>query len=391
MRTFGSALDESRGVGPGFEFLRVALSLSILFTHSFLIAEGELHQFSGPLLGIFHDSLLPMFFALSGFLITGSALRLRLKDFLLNRAIRIVPALAVDIFLSAIIIGPIFTTVPLRDYVTAYEFRAYFANILGIIHYILPGVFDQNPFPHTVNGSLWTIPFEIGCYIIMSAMIVFGLLRRPLLSVVFAASLSAIICYSILTGLDPLLTSSVPWLRGPVRTALSHFFVRENLGLYIYFVLGALAYLFRFKIPSSALIAGGCACALVAAAASLPTISPDYICAIGSPLIVYITVQIGMTKFPKLPIFRHGDYSYGIYLYGYPLQQCLVTLFPSLTSPWAHFAASVPVVLAAAMTSWHFIEKPILNLRKRFSFTARKGDDIESLPEAGPAASPSSA
>ncbi len=74
MRTFGSVSDENPNVGPGFEFLRVALAPSVLFSHSILIAEGEQHQLEGPWLRVFQHSLVPMFFALGGFLITGNAL-----------------------------------------------------------------------------------------------------------------------------------------------------------------------------------------------------------------------------------------------------------------------------------------------------------------------------
>ena len=98
-----------------------------------------------------------------------------LKDFLLNRSIRIVPALAIDIFVSALLLGPLLTTKPLPEYFSGKEFSHYFLNIIGFIHYELPGVFDSNPFAHQVNGSLWTVPYEIGCYALMSGLILFGL------------------------------------------------------------------------------------------------------------------------------------------------------------------------------------------------------------------------
>ena len=196
MKTIGSVLDEHRGIGPGFDFLRIFLAIMVLFTHSFLIAEGEKFQFSKPGITVLQAAILPMFFALSGFLITGSAMRLRLKDFLLNRGIRIVPALAVDIVFAALILGPIFTTVSLQTYFSSYEFWAYFANIFGVIHFVLPGEFEHNPFPATVNGSLWTVPYEIGCYAIMSALIVFGFLKRP-----FAALMATLVVTVIIIGL----------------------------------------------------------------------------------------------------------------------------------------------------------------------------------------------
>ena len=83
-----------------------------------------------------------------------------------------------------------------------------------------------------------------------------------------------------------------------------------------------------------------------------------------------------------VPIYHRGDYSYGVYLYGYPIQQAIVTVAPSVTSPLLHFAITLPLVTLVAVFSWHCIEKPILRLRKKFSFTARKGDDTQPLPTA---------
>jgi peptidoglycan/LPS O-acetylase OafA/YrhL len=98
------------------------------------------------------------------------------------------------------------------------------------------------------------------------------------------------------------------------------------------------------------------------------------------PVVIYIMVYVGMLRIPPLPVYHRGDYSYGVYLYGYPVKQVIVTLFPAITSPLLHSAISLPLVTLVAKFSWHCIEKPILRLRKKFSFTARKGDETQSLP-----------
>jgi peptidoglycan/LPS O-acetylase OafA/YrhL len=384
MKTVGAALSANRGIGPGFDFLRIALSISILWLHSFLVAQGERHQFDHPFLNIIHDALVPMFFALSGFLITGSALRLRLQDFLLNRAMRIVPALSVDIVVSAIIIGPLFTQLPLHQYFAAYDFRAYFANIFGMIHYLLPGVFLTNPFPATVNGSLWTVPFEIGCYALISFLIASAALKFRRSALAICAVLTAFILGSYLAGFDPLVAAGVSAPGDKLHGVIDHFFSRQGVLLYIDFMLGCLAYLFRDRIPLHPGIFGAALALLFGASAILPGDAGLAICMVLSPAIVYVTVFLGVCRLPKVPFYSTGDYSYGIYLYGFPLQQAITALFPGVTSPWAHFAISLPVVTAVAWFSWHVIEKPILGLRKKFSFTARKGDAVETLPPAQP-------
>jgi peptidoglycan/LPS O-acetylase OafA/YrhL len=93
---------------------------------------------------------------------------------------------------------------------------------------------------------------------------------------------------------------------------------------------------------------------------------------VGVPL-VYIVVFLGVSKLPPLPLFHRGDYSYGIYLYGFPIMQAMRGWFPSAgTNPILLWVMSVPTIMLFAAFSWHAIEKPILRLRKKFSFVARQ-------------------
>ena len=373
MKTIGTVLDEHRGIGPGFDFLRIFLAIMVLLDHSFLIAEGEKYQFNQPGITVLQAAILPMFFALSGFLITGSAMRLPLKEFLLNRGIRIVPALAVDIVFAALILGPLFTTVSLSVYFSSYEFWAYFANIFGIIHFVLPGVFENNPFPATVNGSLWTVPYEIGCYAIMSGLIVFGFLKRPRAALMASIVIAAIIIFLKVSNISPANLGGLLPPGSSGFTLLDHFVGLRGLMLYVNFMLGAVFFLYRRVIVKHWALAVISAIVPIGASFALPNVSGATLCTLFAPMLVYLTAYIGMTKMPAIPLYRRGDYSYGIYLYGYPFQQALVNLFPRLTSPWLHFAISLPIATVIAMGSWHFIEKPILRLRKNFSFTAQKG------------------
>ena len=98
------------------------------------------------LLRPFVVALLVTFFALSGFLVTGSAIRTRtIRQFFANRALRICPALSVEVTLSAIVLGAIFTVLPLQDYFSSAGFFRYFGNIFGFVEFTLPGVFKNLP------------------------------------------------------------------------------------------------------------------------------------------------------------------------------------------------------------------------------------------------------
>jgi peptidoglycan/LPS O-acetylase OafA/YrhL len=92
------------------------------------------------------------------------------------------------------------------------------------------------------------------------------------------------------------------------------------------------------------------------------------------PLLLYIMAFIGVSDIPRLPLFHRGDYSYGIYLYGYPIQQAIIaaTMPYMVISAWPHFLISLLIVVPIAMASWHWVEKPILRTRKKYSLTAQK-------------------
>jgi peptidoglycan/LPS O-acetylase OafA/YrhL len=364
MQNVGDVLESHKGVGPGFDFLRIWLAMSVLWFHSFVIV-GSMNQLETTPWWYYIYSVMPMFFALSGFLIAGSADRLSLGNFLINRRLRIVPALAVEIIISAIIIGPLFTRFALSEYLTNIQFWHYFTNIFGWIQYQLPGVFLGHPSAGVINQSLWTVPFEVGCYALISGVIVFRLGRRPSLVLLFAA---ALLILPVLFQLSGMVGRD-----GKTDYALLNYalFSRGSL-LFPSFLLGACFYWFRFKIPFSGAIAAVCGiCCMVLAVAGNATWRDYYALNLASVvLLVYLTVYIGCCPFRKIPFYSRGDYSYGIYLYGYPLQQCLLSLIPSMTYWLIHFLASLLLATGAATFSWHFIEKPILKLRKHFSFTA---------------------
>jgi peptidoglycan/LPS O-acetylase OafA/YrhL len=100
---------------------------------------------------------------------------------------------------------------------------------------------------------------------------------------------------------------------------------------------------------------------------------------VAAPL-VYITVFLGISNIPIPKFFRHGDYSYEIYLYGYPVQQAVFALFPVKSIP-IQIILSLLVILMFAMLSWHAVEKPILRIRKKFSFIARQRLEEDSKPK----------
>jgi len=283
-----------------------------------------------------------------------------LRNFLINRGLRIVPALSVEVFLCAVILGPLVTTLTLAQYASNAETWTYFANAIGMIHYSLPGVFKDHP-SDLVNQTLWTVPYEILCYMLMSAIMVLGLLRKP--AVIVAAAL-ATMGLGIALDLSGLTADSDNTLG---RTA-HRVFVSEAARLYISFLLGIAVYLYRDKIPYSKglMLAAALWCLIF----PLITLSVPWIGLLVVPAVVYLTMALGVTDIPMPNFLRRADYSYGIYLYGWPMQQLVVHFYPNADSFAFHFIASLALTIPFAMFSWHYIEKPLLQLRKKFSFVA---------------------
>jgi peptidoglycan/LPS O-acetylase OafA/YrhL len=363
--TVGARLEACGGFGPGFDFVRIALAFGVLVWHTVAVVEGSAENAKQAFIWPFVYAILPMFFALSGFLVTASALRLPLREYVLNRSFRIVPALAVDIFFCALVLGPIITTFALGAYFTDPQFRAYFLNIIGWIHYLLPGVFLDNPNRGIVNGALWTVPYEIGCYVVMSLMIWVGIIRR------WTLVLGSVL---LITGTAALLHLAGFSTGLPLADRFVDFaFFSKGASLIPCFLAGSAIYLMRHFLPWDWKWAAAVVAALVATGLFAPPswfANPLFIAGSVLPL-SYLVVWLGLADLPKLPVFDRGDYSYGVYLYHYPILQLLQMLF-GFSQWWVlALAALVPVTLFA-MFSWHSIEKPVLKQRKRFSLVGAR-------------------
>jgi len=343
--TFGDVLNANRGAGPGFDALRIFLSVAILLWHSVYIAHGRAYlSLAGQPIEPLVLALVPGFFCLSGFLVTGSAIRTRsVRTFLTFRSLRIFPALSVEVLLSALILGPLLTTLPLNEYFSSVKFFSYFGNIVGRIRYELPGVFENNPLPKTVNGSLWTLQPEFYCYLIMAGLMASKLVyNKKLYTIIFMLMSLVLIFLDFTLGIgkpSPL----VPW----------------PAVIYSFFV-GIAYFHWKSEIPKnrwlaivSALISYGCL--------STPGLTYAAIIAL-----CYLVVYLGMLKVPRIPLLQRGDYSYGIYLFGYPIQQTIAQLFPSLRQWELLFVAATLTSALFAAASWHWIEKPILRFKTYF-------------------------
>jgi peptidoglycan/LPS O-acetylase OafA/YrhL len=344
--TIAERMIATGGRATGFDYMRLVLAILIVCWHSVVTCYGEAVQaavgstVARPLVAV----LLPAFFTLSGFLVAGSLERSKtIGVFVGLRALRIYPALAVESLIAALILGPLITTLPLGAYFADPVFHAYFLNILGDPQYMLPGVFKSNP-TIMVNGQLWTIPYELRCYVLLTALALLGAVKRP------AMLLAATLGYMAWGITDTILHYPfyLTYTAGPAPAWL----------LLASFLCGVLIYLYRERIPWSWPLGA----ASLAAALVLYDIPAGHYAAV--PLVAYATVFFGLTNAPKTGFLKGADYSYGIYLYGSIVQQTFMALAPWGRHWWINIAVTVPAATAVAALSWHLVEKPALGLRK---------------------------
>lgn len=339
--SFGARFERFGGHGPSFDAIRLAAAFLVLVSHSVPIAtghgEGEwLHRWSNGEV-TFGLLAVGVFFALSGFLVTLSFQRSRgVRDFAVKRALRILPAYWVVVLLSALVLGPALTVFPLKDYFAHGDFWKYLRALYFTIKHGLPGVFEGNAYPRAVNGSLWTLEYEVKAYFALGLLGVLGFLRPGRMAGV-ALLVIAVSAGFTLSGI-----------------------VKHDLKLYSYFAAGAAFALWMNKIPFDGRLAAAAALALAAAV-------PAGLYSIVFPLTApYLVLYLGLT--PCVPLsraLRSGDYSYGVYLYAFPVQQIVAQFAPALPW-WGNAALAAPVTLCCAIASWHLVERPALRQKGRF-------------------------
>ncbi len=316
-----------------FDFLRFTAATMVVLSHSWPLTTGS--NRSEPLALLTHYQLdfgalaVDIFFIISGFLIAQSYDRSRsIVSFTRARALRIAPALIVVVAILALITGPLLTTFTQEDYWSYFPFVSFVSDRL-------PGVFTSNPFPFAVDGSLWTIKFEVLFYALVAILGVTSLLGNRFV----------LVCL-LLVAITPL---------------GRHY----TLGLLPFFVAGMMFYGFRKHIPIRADIAIPSVLLILASLAWRTSFISVWILPWMLPLgLGYTILWFSYSPAIRLHHFaKHGDWSYGLYIYAFPVQQTLVQ-YARIRSPLLLFLFAWPISTALAALSWHLVEKHALKLKR---------------------------
>lgn len=323
--------------------LRLIGACLVLYGHSYIFLGLREPIFlswipMGPL-GVF------IFFTISGYLIAASWDHdPNLLRFLTRRALRIFPALVVCITLSALVLGPVLTTLPLADYFSNEHTWGYFRNIFLYISYYLPGVFENNRIPNAVNGSLWTLPIEFFMYF---AVAIVGVMRGNRWAFAALAILSALVTYFWAQRTSEMLIVYVSDLR-------QIFFCGT------YFWVGAVFYKFDLKRYFSITVVIITCVLMISLEPTTKLLSTS-----SWILLPILVLAFGLNHSHALNwLTRSGDYSYGIYIYAFPIQQTVVLLYPNMSIE-LYLPICFSLTLIIASCSWHLVEKPSLKLKPK--------------------------
>src|SRR4051794_33441452 len=318
----------------GFDALRLLAAALVIFGHAYPLT-GNIAP--GLLANGIQTVGVKIFFVISGYLITKSwQSDPNLIRFWLKRFLRLMPGLACLCLVTVLIVGPCFTTLGLTAYLRNPSTSFYFWNLLLYPVYTLPGVFQGNIYGPAVNGSLWSLPVEVAMYV--GVPILAGRYPRLARFTVPAFAAGLLVASILFVRLHPPAVPTVIW--GSSLTS--------TLDAAFYFYIGSVVAVYRLEylanLPASLALFGTAAVSVhdhlwgeVAMAATLP----------------WLVISIGKLQISSLHAMLKGrDYSYGLYLYGFLVQQSVIHLFGFMT-PLVNAAVSLPLTLLCAMGSWH--------------------------------------
>lgn len=337
----GQAFDPRRNA---LNVWRLVMASAVVLQHSW-----PLTGHTAPSLGGLYEISVDGFFVLSGFLITASWFRNpRPREYFLARALRIFPGLWVCLIVVAFVIAPIGVAIQggsAKNLLTSAAPIEYVLNnaVLNVYHASIAGTPNHVPWPHVWDGTLWTLIFELFCYIGVAVAGITGLLRRRWavpVAFVLAVALAAVVSYPAFA------VQTIPQMIG--RFA-------------VVFLAGMLIYQFREVLPARwSLVV---LCAIIVLTSALLMVNYRVVAAI--PLAYAVIVSGSLIRNARLRL--RNDLSYGVYIYGWPMQQLLVICGLGFLNPFAFAVVAGAATLVLAAGSWFLVEKRAMELKTRLT------------------------
>jgi len=340
-----------------FDFFRFFAATLVIFSHSYPLLLGVDH---GDPFFSWNNSMISLgtigvaiFFTISGYLISQSWENTNnMKSYFIKRVLRIFPGFFVVVLLTSFVIAPVLLKIDIFDYMKNFNWEPFFSKLIFLQQYNIPNLFASNPYPNAVNGSLWTLCIEFFCYILIAFLgIIFfykllGKMKKETGLLFLIISFSSILLFIKLVY-------SFDWYEG---------FFERVIFLSVFFLIGAFYFYHQELIvfrPALIITLVGLCVILIK--------SPLFVtcCFIAIP---YIVLSIGFLQIPYLNKFGlYGDFSYGLYIYAFVIQQILSLYLHNDLTVITLFLLSFILVLPIAILSWYLIEKPALSFKNKLS------------------------
>ncbi|MFZ6800922.1 acyltransferase family protein [Undibacterium sp. Di24W] len=336
------------GKDNNFNLLRLLAAFAVLISHSFAML-GHPEPFAASVGKNLGAMAVDVFFVTSGFLVCASLMRSRnALDYLRARAFRIFPALWMMLVFSVFVLGACFSRLDFASYLQETQTWRYFlknAVLMGGVEFYLPGLFEQNHLKGIVNGSLWSMIYELSMYVLLllACTAYFYVAKYRTHALALTVALAMFLC---------------AWFVADRFYFLEHF---QLLRFVWFFFIASTFYWIRYRLPmSGTIIAMIVASALIALCISGHAFLIVYYLAL--PYVIFYLAYVPAGKIRAFN--RFGDYSYGVYLYAFPLQQALLVSYSGWTVAALVIGAGA-LTLVCAICSWHWLEQPVLALRIR--------------------------
>jgi peptidoglycan/LPS O-acetylase OafA/YrhL len=349
------------------------MALLVVWSHSFALYLGseDREPLSILMNGAYNSGNLGVFvfFVISGFLICHSFLNCKnMLQFLGRRVRRIYPGYMAATMIGAFIVVPLFSSRALTDLSTLEISKVVGLNLLLQNYFPPSDVFGGK----AINGSLWSIPYEFWCYIGVAALGAVHLLSRRAVCLAIIVLTMVVRVWLDLTGRKPGggivgLIIGWPYLWFSVLPC---------------FMFGVTIYLYRDVIRRSRLflITGLVSLVLTANLPIEPLYRKVLTDLLFPPVISYVIFHAAFSNSLKLHDAAHwGDFSYGTYLYAFPIQQMLFVSFGATIIFPVYVAASMALSLIAGAISWYLVERWFLQSRRKYLSAQHSSPQPESL------------
>lgn len=337
-------------INNNFSTIRLMAAFLVFAGHMYVLMGIEsppLMLQSIPRMGV------KIFFICGGYLVSKSWERDKnYIHYILKRIFRIVPAMAVYCVIAACVIGPIITSIPLKEYFSHTLFRNYFKNIVLYITYFLPGVFESNPYPNAVNGSIWSLPIEFMMYFFVPLLGGGTKLKRKIVVCV-----TGIICIAALI-----------WqvFFFDIRIVFYAMDFGQIILIVPYYLLGIMVAVLDINKRNFDILIAAILMIVVSALSIESVVFLNIVQYFALPYLVFSMAFAQKGKLGKLA--DKLEISYGIFLYGFMIQQLMIYILHSYgiyLSYCIMLIICLLITVTFALISSKYVEKPMIKLCKK--------------------------